>query len=233
MLFIISLAVYDMGLKAEYLKGDYTNPYREYVSFNYKNFDKIELNSSTAINIRIVKGPFKVLASPFAMDFLKITKVNKTLILNAVFGDHYRSINSDYILYISCPNLSAFKADARYTVAGKAVIDTTANEFTWKATLISGFTADSLNLREDHAANVVLENNRINSLDARIGISNRSRSNFTIGGRNLFNKTNLVILNNSCLWIKGATTSNFNYYLSDSSTLVVNGATAKHQLKLN
>jgi hypothetical protein len=233
LLLVASLAFYDLGLRTEYLKGNYTDPYREYMPLNYKDFNEVDLNSSTAINIILVKGPFKVMAAPGAMDFLKLSKKNNRLIVDAAFGAQYRSENWDYILYISCPSLAAFKADARYTAAGNLVVDTAANEFTWKPTLISGFTADSLNLQEDHAANVILENNKINNLNARIGIGDKSRSDFTIGENNFFTKTNLAILNKSRLWVKGTTTNNLNYQLADSATLVVNGASVKHLLKLN
>ena len=35
---MVSLVIYDLGLKAEYQKGDYTNPYRDYVTLNFKRF---------------------------------------------------------------------------------------------------------------------------------------------------------------------------------------------------
>jgi hypothetical protein len=230
--FIASLVIYDLGLRAEYLKGDYTNPYRDYIPLNYKGFNEIDLNSSTAVNIKVVQGPFKVLANPAAVEFLKVTQQNNRLVVSAAFSDQYRSINTDYILYISCPNLSVFNADAQYTKASTTVTDTAANDFAWKPTLISGFTIDSLDIKENHAANLILENNKINSLRATVGTNEKSRSNLTIGENNLFTKTDLNILNKSRLWIKGSNSNNLNYHLADSSTLVVNGASVKHLLKL-
>jgi hypothetical protein len=231
-IFAASLMIYDFGLRAEYLKGEYTRPFNDYVPLNYRDFNEIELNASTAVNIMVVQGPFKVLANPAAMDFLKVTQQNKRLIVNAKFNEQYHSVNTDYILYISCPSLSVFSADAHYTKAGIVVTDTAANDFAWKATLISGFTATNLDIKENHAANVILENNKINSLGATVGLNEKSRSNLTIGENNRFNKTDLNILNKSHLWIKGTNTNNINYHLADSATLVVNGAAAKHFLKL-
>ena len=230
--FIASLVIYDWGLRAEYLKGDYTKPFNDYVALNYSGFNEIELNSSTAVNIKIVQGPFKVLANPYAVEFLRVSRQGNRLIVNAAFSDQFRSINTDYILYISCPNLSALYADAYYNKAGITVTDTTSNDFDWKSTLISGFTEDNLNIKETHASNIILENNKLNNLTATVGINEKSRSNLTIGDDNQFKTTDLNILNKIQLWIKSANSNNLNYHLADSATLVVNGASAKHLLNL-
>ena len=230
--FIASLVIYDWGLRAEYLKGDYTKPFNDYVALNYSGFNEIELNSSTAVNIKIVQGQFKVLANPYAVEFLRVSRQGNRLIVNAAFSDQFRSINTDYILYISCPNLSALYADAYYNKAGITVTDTTSNDFDWKSTLISGFTEDNLNIKETHASNIILENNKLNNLTATVGINEKSRSNLTIGDDNQFKTTDLNILNKSQLWIKSANSNNLNYHLADSATLVVNGASAKHLLNL-
>lgn len=231
-IFMASLMVYDLGLRAEYLKGEYTRPFNDYVPLNYSGFDEIDLNASTAVNIMLVQGPFKVLANPAAMNFLKLSRKDKRLIIDAAFSEQYNAVNTDYILYISCPSLTAFNADARYTKQNITVTDTSANSFDWKPTLIRGFTADSLAIRESHAANIILENNKINKLTAAVGINEKSRSNLTIGENNQFLKTDLNILNKSHLWIKTANTNNLNYHLADSATLVVKGAAAKHLFKL-
>jgi hypothetical protein len=231
-LFITSIIIYDLGLKSEYLKGEYTKPFNDYVPLNYKGFDAIDLNSSTAINIMLVQGPFKVLANPAAMGFLKVKQQSNRLIIDAAFSEHYNSINTDYILFISCPNLATFNADAHYNKKDVTVTDTSANNFDWKPTLISGFTVDRLRIMESHAANIILENNKIRELNAVIGINDKSRSNLTIGENNQFSKTDLNILNKSHLWIKSGNVNNLNYHLADSATLVVKGAAAKHLLKL-
>jgi hypothetical protein len=231
-LIAVSLIIYDLALKAEYLKGNYTDPYSEYVPIEYKDFNEVQLDASTAVNIVLVKGPYKVLVHPAGMDFVKITQTNGRLFVRAAFSDHYRSINANYILYVSCPTLTSFTADAQYTAGSNQVTDTSANEFNWKPTLISGFTVDSMEIRESHAANVILENNKIEKLNATVGIDDRSCSNFTIGENNLFRKANLSILNKSRLWVKSPNHNDVTYHLADSATLLVNGVTVKRLLKL-
>jgi hypothetical protein len=172
------------------------------------------------------------MANPFAMDFLKVKQQSNRLIIDAAFREHYNSVNTDYILYISCPNLAMVYADAKYTKKGVTVTDTSANNFDWKPTLISGFTVDSLRITENHAANIILENNKISKLNTVVGMDDKSRSNLTISINNQFSKTDLNILNKSHLWIKSGDVNNLNYRLADSATLVVKGAAAKHLLKL-
>jgi hypothetical protein len=229
---IISLVAYDLSLKAEYLKGDYTNPYHDYNSLNYSGFDEIELNASTAANIILVQGPFKVLAHPNSEDFLHVSKQGRRLVISAAFSDHYKNIITDHVLYISCPKLSLFKSDARYTAHDAAVTDTVVRDMRWYSSLITGFSLDSLRLQTDNASNIVLENNRIGTLNGVIGLSNGSGSALTIGSNNKFANSNLDIRNKSRLVIKGSAMPDLNYHLADSATLVVNGAAVKHLLNL-
>jgi hypothetical protein len=228
---VISLVAYDLSLKAEYMKGDYMNPYHDYNTLNYSGFDEIELNASTAANIILVQGPFKVLAHPNAEDFLHVSKRGKRLIISAAFADHYKNIITDHVLYISCPKLSLFKSDARYTEHDAPVTDTLIRDIRWYSTLITGFSLDSLRLKADNASNIVLENNKINTLNGIIGQSNGSGSALTIGSNNNFTNTNLDIRTKSQLVIKGSAIPNLNYHLADSATLVVNGAAVKHLFK--
>lgn len=231
-LLAISLAFYDLRLRAEYQKADYTNPYRGYNNLNYRDFDEIELNASTAVNIIVVQGPYKVLTNPNSGDFLHISQQGKRLIINAAFPDHYRNVLADHIMYISCPKLSVLRTDAQYTANSILVTDTVAHNLQWYPTLIKGFRMDSLILRADHASNIVLENNRINTLQGIIGQSHGSGSALTIGGGNIFVNSNLNVCNKSQLVIKGTISPDLNYYLADSATLTVNGSSAKHLLNL-
>lgn len=226
LLLVISVGIYDFQLKAEYLKGDYKNPYKGFVSLNFKDFKVIELGSSTAINIMLVKGPFKVLADPDAMEFMKIEQHHDSLFIRAAFKDNFHNVRSVHMLYISCPELKAFWADAKHITAGNQIIDTIGSEdFRWRPTTISGFSGDKLNINLDHAATILLKNNRFNILNATTGISNGSASNLSIETGNQFGKTNLDIRNKSRLWIKDDSLSSITYKLSDSAKLILNGNT--------
>lgn len=226
LLLIISVGIYDFQLKAEYLKGDYKNPYKGFVTLNLKNFKVIELGSSTAINIMLVKGPFKVLADPDAMEFMKIEQHHDSLFIHAAFKDNFHNVRSAQMLYISCPELKAFLADAKHLTAGNQIVDTIGSaDFKWRPTIISGFTGDKLSITLDHASTILLKNNKFNTLNAITGISNGSASNLSIETGNQFSKTNLDIRNKSRLWIKDDSLSSINYKLADSAKLILNGNT--------
>jgi len=234
-LIIVSIVMFDFKLKAAYQKGDYRDPFRSFVTLNNKNFDKIELNSATAINVMLVKGPFKVMADPNSVEFIELTQHNNTLIINANFKYNYQNARPDYVLYISCPQLSSFRADTRYIANETEVTDTLAgDDFKWKPTVIKGFSADSLYIQEDHASNLRLEDNTIGTLHAITGISNGSASNLCIAQNNQFIKTNLDIRNKSRLWIKDKTDHDFNYRLADSAKLILSGSAQRQYVnKLN
>ncbi|HVV55411.1 MAG TPA: hypothetical protein VHC47_08810 [Mucilaginibacter sp.] len=228
----ISLAAYDLDLKAEYKKGDYTNPYRDYTSLDYRDFDEIELDASTAANLIITQGPYKILVNPGAHDFLHVSKLGRRLVIKAAFPDHYRAFTSEYMICVSCPKLLLLKTDARYTAGGTQVTDTVANDLRWKPTLLTGFKLDSLDIRADHGSNIVLENDRIGYVGGTIGADENSGPALTIGPNNHFDKSNLDLLNKSRLIIKGAGTPNLTYRLADSATLMINGVAAKYLLNL-
>lgn len=226
LLLIISIGIYDFQLKAEYLKGEYKNPYNSFSNLNFRNFKVIELGSSTAINIMLVKGPFKVLADPDAREFMKIEQRHDSLFIRATFKDNFHNVQAPNILYISLPQLDAFYADAKYMAGNTQITDTTAaQDFKWRATTISGFSGDKLNIFQDHASTILLKNNKFKTLNAIIGKSDNSASNLSVETGNQFDKTNLDIRNNSRLWIKDDSLSNINYKLADSAKLILNGNT--------
>lgn len=226
LLLIVSVGIYDFQLKAEYFKGEYKNPYNGFNNLNFRNFKVIELGSSTAINIMLVRGPFKVLADPGAMEFMKIEQRHDSLFIHAEFKDNFHNVQSPNVLYISMPELDAFYADAKYKAGDAQIIDTTAaQDFKWRATTISSFSGDELNIIQDHASTILLKNNKFNVLNAVIGKSSYSASNLSIETGNQFAKTNLDIGNKSRLWIKDDSLSNITYKLDDSAKLILNGNT--------
>ena len=230
-LVFISLLIYDSRLKAKYLKGDFRNPYGDFVPANYSNFNAIDLQSGTAVNLIVTKGPYKVLVDPVAGDFVKISRQGSTLTIYAVFKDHYRSIASDYTVFISCPDLKAFTSDARYEVNDAKVTDSLPNIFEKKSTLISGFNTASLAITESNGSNIKLENNRIGSLRAVVGAGYNAGAIITIGHGNTFNTADLNILNKGILNIESPAGNDITYHLADSAKLSVNGAISKQLFK--
>lgn len=223
-LVLTGLLAYDTQLKAEYLKGNYKRAFGGFVPANFNNFNAIELQSGTAINLMVVKGPYKVTVDPTVGDFVKISQQGSKLIIRAVFKDHYRGLAGDYVVFVSCPELSSFSSNACYTTGDITVTDTTALNFAWRQTVISGFTNNNMLITESNASNVMIRNCRVDTLKAIIGISNNSGSDLTIGAGNYFKQTDFDIRNKSTLMLKNIAGGNINYHLADSAQLMVNGA---------
>ncbi|HEV3411174.1 MAG TPA: hypothetical protein VG101_01795 [Puia sp.] len=223
------VVMYDLQLDAAFRKGDYTRPYYDYEKMNFTGFDRIELNSSTAINILVVPGEYKVLANPGIHDFLEIRQEGTRLVINARFLDHFRVAFGEHLLFVSCPVLKEFKADARYSV-GKAVITDSVANFPWfRPSVISGFNLDSLVVGQQNAAKVVLQNDTVKRLAGAMGRG----ADLTLGEGNQFGGGDLDVLNGARLSIGMRGALNLNIHLADSAVFEINGAAAKGLLKIN
>jgi len=172
-----------------------------------------------------------VLASPRGLDIVKVRQEGKRLIITAQYPDNYWNINSKYVLYVSCPKLSLLQTDSWYTAHGTRTIDTAAHDLNWKPTLLQGFSLDSLNVRADHASNIILQRNRIGVLNGTVGFTKNSSPALTLSSDNQFHRTNLAILNKGQLILTGSGTPNLAYQLADSATLTLKGAAAKQLFK--
>src|SRR5260370_37827604 len=104
------------------------------------------------------------------MSYTFIKQSGKRLQINAVYEYNYYSDLNPYIIVISCPKLSELIADATYRSNNKQVTDTIVRE-EWKMrqVLVEGFTQDSLTINQDYGSTVVLSNNNINLIKAKIG----------------------------------------------------------------
>lgn len=227
-LILAAMFFYDLKLKAAYLSGDYKNPFRDFVTMNFKNFNSIKLNASTAANIVVKQGPFSVKIDPNGNNYVKVAQNGTTLNIDVAFSGNYQNPRYDYVMVITCPNLVNFDADAKYMAGDLPVTDTlAAADFKWRPSIIRGFTSDSLSITAKHGSNIILTQNNIKSLKAVIGINDGSASDLTIGTGNRFEKADLTVLNKSRLQILEASIPDLKYQLADSAKLIFTGAAKK------
>jgi hypothetical protein len=229
---LVSLVYYDLMLKASYLSGTYKDQFKDYTTLNFKDFNSIDLGASTAANIIVEQGPFRVRIGPTAARFVTVSQHHQTLHIEAAFPGNYQNARTDYVLIISCPNLVRFDADARYMAGDRQIIDTLASEdFNWRPTIIRGFTLDSLTITEKHASSIILTGNKIKVINAVIGLSDGSRSNMIIQKDNRFQNADLNILNKSQLQLHEAIIPNLKYQVADSARLIITGALKNQIIK--
>jgi hypothetical protein len=224
LLFIVSLVWYDYLLKAAYESGTYRDPYANFANLKFKDFDTVDVISSTATNVKFVQGPFGVRVDPNAMSYSFIKQSGRRLQINAVYEYNYYSDLNPYIIVISCPKLSELIASATYRSNNKQITDTIVRE-EWKMrqVLVEGFKQDSLTINQDYGSTVVLSNNKINLIKATIGKSPGSGSKLIVLANNQFSSTKLDILNNSKLLLDNAPIGDLNYHLADSAKLILTG----------
>lgn len=225
----VAVIIYDFQLDTAYRKGDYTTPFYNYVKMNFTGFDRIDMHSSTAFNILLVPGDYKVLASPRILDYLDIHQEGTTLVVNAHFLDHFRTSFDGYSLFVSCPTLKAFKADGRYIVGKTLMTDSTAPNLWYQPMVISGFNLDSLDIDAQNASKLSLKNDTIRKLTANLARG----ADLTLDNGNRFGGGDLGIMNGARLSVKTRGTENLNYHLADSAVLECTGAAAKQLLKIN
>lgn len=225
LLILFSLLAYDKMLRSEYLSGRYKDPYGNFVTLKYINFDAIDVNASTVANVKLVQGPFKVIIDNNALDYVKIKQVGNRLQIDVNFEYHFMYNSNPYTLVISCPKLTVITTNANYTSNNKQVTDSIVREdWNMKQVLIKGFTQDSLSISQDYGSSVVLSNNHIRSVNALIGKSVGSGSKMIILKSNQFQNASLDIRNQSKLSLENASINHLNYHISDSAKLELTGA---------
>ena len=225
LLLVISLLSYDYLLKSEFLTGSYKNPYKNFITLKFKNFDTINVNSVSAANVKFEQGPFRVRMSPDASEFTRVSQQHRTLNIDAVFEYSYQNTPDPYILIISCPKIAELKASARYGTNGKIYIDTVVRDlWNMRKVLIDGFKQDSMTISQDYGSRVFLSNSSIGALKAVTGLSPESGPQLNLLNNNHFDKITLDIRNKSSVIINTVPKNKFNYRLDDSARIILNGA---------
>jgi hypothetical protein len=227
---LVLLTWYDLRLKAEYLSGSYKIPYSNYATLNYTGFDIVELNSSTAANVKFVQGPFSVRVDNNAMGFVVIKQQGNRLTIDAAFERNYRWNPNPYVIVISCPTLTRLTTGATYRADNRIVTDTIVREdWNMRQVMIDGFTQDSLRIEQDYGSTVVLAGNTIRSLKAVIGKSDGSGSKIILQPDNEFRVAALDIGHRSTFILQNAHIQNLTYHLADNANLTLTG-NAQHLL---
>jgi len=221
-LIFVSLFVYDRLLKAEYLTREYQDPYKSYTNLNLKNFDTVDLVSSTAANVKFVQGPFSVKIDQDALNYVRLKQYGSRLKIDANYERHYLYNQNAYLLVISCPKLAAVYTSAVYTANNKQVTDTIVHEeWNFRQVLIDGFKEDSLFIKQDYGSTIILSNNHISSLNAIVGSIPGSGSKIDVLNNNTFQQAKINVFNRSWLVLKGSSIPNLEYHLADSAKMIV------------
>jgi len=231
--FLASILAFDFGLKARYNNGYFRNPYNEFTTLDFKDFDSIHVNASTMANVKFVQGPFKVRVFEDRADIVQVTQQGRVLSIDVnTKGDNYEQ--SPFTLMISCPKIRLLVADDKYVANGKLRVDTNARlDFVHnnkviessKKVLIEGFNQDSLSIIQNNGSHIRLVNNRLKRISAIVGKSPNSASFLTVEN-NVFDQAYLDIRNRSQLFISKATIRDLDYKLAPDAKVTFSGTSA-------
>ncbi|EHQ30738.1 hypothetical protein [Mucilaginibacter paludis] len=226
-IFVVSLGIYNCALRAEFLTGDYKNPFKNYNTVDIKNFDRIEINAASQMDVSINKGDTKIHVTKSPSWDINFTLKGKTLVISMVRRNYAEdSFNS---VIISCPKLISVKAQAFYMYDTTRIVDNhEPTNYRYERTVtVNGFTMDSLNLQQDNYSRVRLNHNTIGLLQARAGISKNATSMLSIDKTNMIQKADLQIGEKSTLELDDIFIPQLKYLFADSSKVTFSGVALK------
>jgi len=168
---LISLALYDTALRAEYRKGTFRNPFKDFVTLNYQDFNAVDLPAASQASVRIEAGPYRVRVYKPLNEFLQASQHGKQLTLALRFPKDDRSFlnASQPAIVISCPTLAALRTNARYLVEGQLKINHKVSGWNPQQVQVQGFQQDSLLVQADNGSQVELLRNTLTSLRVAAG----------------------------------------------------------------
>ena len=220
-----AIVAYDYLIKVEYDSGRYKDPYNNFATLKFKNFDKVDVRSTSAVNVKFVQGPFNVKVDSSALEFARFKQEGSHLIISAEFKDDYVYNRNPYLVIVSCPKLNAINTDAIFKQGKKQIIDTIYRaDWNMRQNLIEGFTEDSLSINQSHGSNLILSANHIGVLKAVVGLNKGSFAGLIILKNNVVQKASADVLNKSSLSVYSKTIGNLKYHLADSAKITLTGS---------
>ena len=218
-----SLATYDAALHAEYRTGSYKDPLRNYQALGLRNFDAVTVPSASGLQVKVVAGPFAVRVSKDAADYVRVTQRGQQLLVSLAYPEKVERLGRQETVVITCPRLTSLTVAGTYTVAGKAPL---AKLQTGGEVEISGFRQDSLTLQQDQSNQIRLVSNTLGWLRATAGTRPGSEPELSIEPDNHIQAADLTIGHRGHLTLATAI-PRLRYQLSDSVSVVLNGAAAR------
>jgi hypothetical protein len=204
------LAVFNFQLRAEYIKGDFRNPYYGMKFTPLNSFTTIQHNAGNVVVLRIEKGPkFGVWMRDNLKEKLALTERNNTLFVDYVDKQHFNYYQSGIV--VVCPEVN--------TVITTPLITHQVRFWERAVTQVSGFTQDAMNIVAGKSTQVELNKNTIGKLNAA---TTASDATITVNTENQIQASNFKIVGKSDLKLFNQIT-NGTYTYTDSATITLNG----------
>jgi len=228
MVLLASLTAYNMALRAEYRSGAYKDPLRNYTALAFKGFAEVSVPAASALNVKIVAGPFQVRVNPAAEKYVRISQQGGRLVVALVLPEQPETLGWGETVVISCPRLAALTTDGTYQAGGQPHHDRT---FVGHSVVVQGFTQDSLALRQDRGSRVELKNNRLAFLRAGAGATPGSHPILQLNSDNHIAAASLTLDHQSELVLDNVLIPQLRHTFGDSARVMLAGTALGNGLK--
>lgn len=228
LVFLLSLTVFNLALRAEFQSGAFKDPLRDYATLPFRDFDEVVVEPGTLTQVRIEAGPFRVRRHPLAADYVQLQQQGRRLLVRLVFPkEQHRYLGANETLVISCPQLRAVVASGRFTAAGATQLQ---KEPGSGRVLVQSFRQDSLRLRQEYGSRIELRGNRLGYLAADAGQQLGARPELLLNASNQVAAATLALGHQSLLQLHGLRIGHLRYQLADSVRLDLTGASLPSML---
>jgi len=221
--FLCTLTAFNFIMKAEYETGHYKDPYFEFVAKGFTGFTSVEVNGASKVSVKVVQGDYQVKVNGKTQEYLQFEQQGNKLVVHLNKKDDNMKLYGDHTVLISCPTLTSLTTSGQYTYKGKPETDL-AYEYIGNKVRVHGFKLDSLQITQNHATKVELEESTIGKLSAVVGVTPGSTSLLTIDGSNKIQAATLNVNTVSGLNLHNVLIPSVAYQFSDSAKVYLTGA---------
>ncbi|MBC6612708.1 hypothetical protein H8B15_17425 [Hymenobacter sp. BT507] len=225
LILVASLATYNVALRAEYNRGEFRNPYRDYSALTLRDFDEVELAPGSRLTVKIEAGPFAVRQHNKA-DSIQVVQTGRRLrIIDLAKQRNSRSHWTPNVVVVNCPRLAMLLVNSSAAGVAQAPPAMPLNPDLPSAVVqLNGFHQDSLLLAADQNASVELGQNQLGQLRVVAGTTPGSTANVRIAKTNTIGAARLNFQHNSAFTLDAPTISDLRYQFSDSVRATLPGA---------
>lgn len=223
-----SLAAYNIVLKAEYKSESYKDPYRNYVAMDFSDFEEVEVNPGTKLNVLIEQGEtHAVYLYKENEEVIKLSQDGKRLKVDLALTDEHDKVRGwqSPMVIIRTPNLSLLRTNAVHTSNGK--VETTLKRSSmqyYHLVDVKGLKQERLTLDLDNGSNVRLVGNELTTLQAVAGNSQESNPMLLITTDNKIQQAELDIRNNAYLVLQNVAIPDVRCTFSETAQVELSGA---------
>lgn len=216
---IAYLVVYDAGLKAEYLKGDYKNPFFGMEKLPIKDFSSVDHQAANIIDASIEYGPnFKIWVRKDLKDKVQLVKQGQTLVIKYV-GPVERYMYYSAGIVITCPQLDNLTTEAYIP---KNRDGNRANKFEDDIDVI-GFDQKKMTLNAMPLTQIELKNNKLEVMEAIVGNNSTDIGGLNINPSNHIKSAKINVNGISELKMTNPDIATLEHNFSDSASLILTG----------